>query len=399
MQWTLLHKPMMPFNNRIQYFNSRLCQWRNLLFFLVLMGSGCEERTITVHQESITAEEDAGPDIANVNWENDKAVSVSMPAQWIDGVPKNAIAKNVQVRLLQHDNKLPVMGSFTLDNQLVFQPLVPFTRDNFYGIFVHDQLVGQFHVAAANGSPTQVIAVYPQVDTVPENMLKIYIQFSRPMSEGQSAKYISLVKNDTDTLHDVFLDLQPELWNEFRTALTLWLDPGRIKRDLQPNLKLGNPLHTKEKYRLIISKNWKDVQGRALQNSYEWNFVTGARDSLSPDPGKWTVTLPKAGTRRPVMINFHETLDHFLAIEPITLTITYDNGRMVSGSMEVIGNDRFFKFLPDQPWSAGNYVLKIKSRLEDLAGNNLNRPFDRDVTKTKEPANKEYHFKNFTITK
>ena len=79
---------------------------------------------------------------------------------------------------------------------------------------------------------------------MPENLLKIYLRFSHPMREGQSDKYISLIKNGKDTLPDVFLNLQPELWNEDRTVLTVWLDPGRIKRDLQPNLKLGNPLAT-----------------------------------------------------------------------------------------------------------------------------------------------------------
>ena len=39
-----------------------------------------------------------------------------------------------------------------------------------------------------------------------------------------------------------FLDLQPELWNAEGTVLTLWLDPGRIKRDLIPNKELGIPL-------------------------------------------------------------------------------------------------------------------------------------------------------------
>ena len=59
--------------------------------------------------------------------------------------------------------------------------------------------------------------------------------FSQPMQEGVSAEHICLVKGEKDTLKNVFLDLQPELWNHDRTMLTLWLDPGRIKRDLQPN--------------------------------------------------------------------------------------------------------------------------------------------------------------------
>jgi hypothetical protein len=77
------------------------------------------------------------------------------------------------------------------------------------------------------------------------------------MMESRSAGFIKLVKNGTDTLHDAFLDLQPELWNEDRTVITLWLDPGRIKRDLQPNLKLGAPLQQSEKYRSLFQSNGK----------------------------------------------------------------------------------------------------------------------------------------------
>ena len=62
------------------------------------------------------------------------------------------------------------------------------------------------------------------------------------MQEGQALENITVIKNGKDTIPSIFLDLQPELWNKERTILTLWLDPGRIKRDLQPNKKLGLPL-------------------------------------------------------------------------------------------------------------------------------------------------------------
>ena len=55
------------------------------------------------------------------------------------------------------------------------------------------------------------------------------------MEEGRSTRYVVLVKEGVDTLKGTFLDLQPELWNDDATELTLWLDPGRIKLDLIPN--------------------------------------------------------------------------------------------------------------------------------------------------------------------
>jgi hypothetical protein len=52
---------------------------------------------------------------------------------------------------------------------------------------------------------------------------------------------------------------QPNLWNKEATALTHWLDPGRIKRDLQPNQRLGNPLVFGEHCTLVVDRRWKNV--------------------------------------------------------------------------------------------------------------------------------------------
>jgi hypothetical protein len=41
-------------------------------------------------------------------------------------------------------------------------------------------------------------------------------------------------------------------------------------------------------------------------------------------------------------------------------------------------------------------VLEVESRLEDLSGNNLNRPFDRDITKQK-AGDKPVYNRDFRI--
>jgi len=227
--------------------------------------------------------------------------------------------------------------------------------------------------------------------------LKIYIQFSQPMREGESVKHIKLVKNNKDTLHDVFLDLQPELWNDDRTTVTIWLDPGRIKRDLQPNLRMGAPLHLHEKYELIVSKQWQDAENVSMKKDFSKRFVTTARDSLSPDPVQWKINSPKALSKEPLIILFGESLDHFLLME--SLQLTAKNGVIIKGKFESADRDRACRFIPDGTWIAGTYTLKITSKLEDLCGNNVNRPFDRDITKTKEPSTQEYYFRSFNIEK
>jgi hypothetical protein len=330
-------------------------------------------------------------------WKDNKAVALFMPYSWVREVGKDSIKQVLKVVLSGDPTKTPVMGAYTLnENDFLFEPLIPFTRDMKYEVYAHDRKIWDFGVFQPDtGFAPAVKAVYPKLDTVPENLLKIYIEFSQPMTEGRSAQYVALIKNDSDTLPDVFLDLQPELWNENRTVLTLWLDPGRIKRDLQPNLRLGAPLHAKDSYKFFVSQAWRNAQGRALDHSFTWPFTTAARNETSPDPNKWKLTLPSTSTQEAMWILFDKPLDHFLSGECIRIKDA--SGKLVNGEIALLPEDRGCRFSPAQPWVAGKYDIVIDSKLEDLCGNNLNRPFDRDITKTKTPSVQTYHTIHFAI--
>ena len=43
-------------------------------------------------------------------------------------------------------------------------------------------------------------------------------------------------------------------------------------------------------------------------------------------------------------------------------------------------NQNFALFKPTQDWDKETYIIKCDSIIEDLAGNNLERLFDRDIT-------------------
>jgi hypothetical protein len=45
----------------------------------------------------------------------------------------------------------------------------------------------------------------------------------------------------------------------------------------------------------------------------------------------------------------------------------------------VIREETRWRFTPKAPWKAGTYHLVAETTLEDLAGNNLERPFEVDV--------------------
>ena len=195
-----------------------------------------------------------------------------------------------------------------------------------------------------------------------------------------------------DTLSYVFLDL--ELWNNERTMLTLWLDPGRIKRDLQPNKLLGPPLIKGSHYQLLIDKDWQDAEGILLKENLTKNFFTSSRDSVSPDEKKWTIDTPKAGTKEQLIIKFNEPLDHVLAER--TISVADASGNEVKGKLKVSDHGNIVYFSPDSDWKRGDHVLQIESRLEDLAGNNLDRLFDVDLNQKQEPP-KNIHKRQFEI--
>ncbi len=373
---------MRPSDNCISNHNSRLGRLSNLLFFVLLLLSGCRNES----------------DEPKIIWKENKAISVLIPEKMYAGLAADSLNVSVKIRLARVDNAADILGAYKSDHGLMFTPLIPFTQGTDYEIQVKGKTAGHFTIPVADSTdaPT-LVNCYPLQDSLPENLLKIYLQFSHPMREGLSDQYIHLIKNGTDTLHDVFLNLQPELWNENRTVLTVWLDPGRIKRDLQPNLRLGNPLQANTTYQLLVSKKWQDVQGRGLQKDFSKKFMVTHRDSVSPAPEQWTIGLPRSGSRESLVISFGEVLDHYLLME--AMQISTQDGVLINGKFEVGKNDQSLRFTPTATWMAGNYVLTIASKLEDLAGNNLNRPFDRDLTKTKKPSTEAQYKKYFSIEK
>ncbi|GLU55456.1 hypothetical protein Dfri01_49170 [Dyadobacter frigoris] len=344
----------------------RSCELHGLIFFIVLLQS-CDTKK-SVNKTFVIRKDQ-------------KAVGISFPLKYTEGIPPDSVFAFAEVRLLSKNKSVAILGDYSIVNQTVlFTPLIPFTHGLSYEILVKGKQIDTFEIPKNHSSRAPaLLGIFPSADTLPENLLKVYLHFSHPMREGQSARYVTLLKNNSDTIKGAFLDLQPELWNPDRTILTLWLDPGRIKRDLIPNKLLGAPLKKNGSYQIVISKDWTDASGNSLSRSFTKTFTTIIRDSLSPDPDLWKISLPEKRTSNALKIDFHEPLDHSLLQE--TLTVKNQKGETISGKWQILDEEKVCLFSPDQNWISANYILRIETKLEDLAGNNLNRPFDKDITK------------------
>ncbi len=327
-----------------------------LVFFILVMA--CRHRL--------------GPGQITVIWKEDKAIGLNIP---IDTWSESYISENnksIQVHLVDHPAM--ILGEFkSAPTGLTFYPLIPFTQGLVYQVVFQSKPISQIRIPESNTVAPVVNTIYPIQDTLPANLLKFYIRFSSPMQAGEVIQYIRLIKNETDTLSEVFMDLSNELWNADRTQLTLWLNPGRIKRGLQPHDQLGPPLEPQNHYQLLILGEWRDMHGKKLNQIHEKSFYTSGRDTLSPDLDHMVCIVLNS---QEIEVLFPEPLDHELLYHTFAVVDAQDDNLVEHAEPNEEGTSLRLKI--KAPNLTKRYRLKLESRLEDLAGNNMNRLFDKE---------------------
>jgi hypothetical protein len=174
-----------------------------------------------------------------------------------------------------------------------------------------------------------------------------------------------------------FLELEKELWDADGRRLTLFFDPGRIKRGLKPREELGPVLEKGKSYTLVIDRRWLDAEGNPLRESYRKPFKVGPPEERCPDSRQWKIMPPPADSEAAVTVVFSRPMDHALMLRVIH--VGYARGKRVAGVASVSAEEKCWHFKPRRPWRAGTYDVVVETTLEDLAGNNLERPFEVDV--------------------
>jgi len=329
-------------------------------------------------------------------WENERPRGILIPVSLVESSNENSFDMDIAVTIEGRANNPHILGYYSVEGQdVIFKPLLPLTHGLRYSVHYRNKFLGTIQVPNPDPSKAPfIVTVYPGEDTVPENLLKLYIQFSSPMQEGGWKEKITLLKNGTDTVRDAFLDEDLELWNRDRTILTIWFDPGRLKRGLQPNEKLGSPLQSAQRYEVIVSEKWRDINGTNLTQDFHKKFYTIGRDSLSPNINTWVIQTPKAGTSDSLMVEFGEAMDAMLLLNSVWLVY---KGNPVFANVTRGEKERKLFFVPRAPWVAGEYQLVANAKFEDLAGNNLNRLFDNPVDIAGKALNEPVYMKSFRI--
>lgn len=286
----------------------------------------------------------------------------------------------------------PMAGTYVAgDTALEFTPRFPLDRGRSYKISAspgalpkpREGPLGQavfatLAIPQGDMTPrTRVAALYPTADTVPENLLRLYIEFTGPMSNTGALGFVKLLDDRGREVKQAFLPLEADFWNREHTRYTLFLDPGRVKQGIKPNEELGRPLRAGRRYAITIDSAWKDAEGRLLVGSVRREFVVGPPDEKAIDFKAWKVNAPAKGSNDALVVTFAEPLDRGLLMRSLGVETT--KGEPILGSVTIDAGERAWRFVPSGRWAAGEYNLVVLTVLEDPQGNQLDKPFEVDL--------------------
>lgn len=298
-------------------------------------------------------------------------------------------AVNDSVGMTSSVTTTPAMSGKYLvnDSALVFRPRFPLDAGRRYRAALNPHLlsalradanvVTTFSLPASSRTPqTFVRAIYPSGDTVPENLLRVYIEFSAPMSRAGGLDYISLRDEKGKTVAGTFLPLDADFWNAERTRFTAFLDPGRVKRGILPNEQMGRAIHAGHRYTIVVDSTWRDANGLPLTATYRRSFQVVSPDEQIIRTSTWTIAPPMRDTKGVLVVSFPESLDHGLLRR--ALGVETSDGTAVTGDVTIDKQEREWRFTPHESWRAGRYRLVVLNILEDPSGNRIDGAFEVD---------------------
>ena len=227
--------------------------------------------------------------------------------------------------------------------------------------------------AGAPSAPVTVATVYPTANAVPANLLRMYLEFSGPMGSRGGQDYITIEDARGEEISDALLPLDTALWNPDHTRFTVLFDPGRVKRGILPNRRMGRPLTAGETFTVTVRAGWPDAHGVPMASTYRREYRVGPPIERALDPRAWTISPPTAGSREPLAVEFPWPLDRALLQRALTVT---RGDAAVAGDVAVPSGERRWIFTPRTAWQAGDHALVAQPELEDVAGNRVGHAFE-----------------------
>lgn len=300
----------------------------------------------------------------------------------------------------EHKSIIPIQGNYSIvENSLIFKPYFPFDPGLTYAVRIKDTNTKEYAYfpfktgEKAKVAQAKLLKIYPSGNLLPENLLRFYIYFQTPMTQGQSLDYIKLIDKSGKIDEHAFMQFKEELWSSDGKRLTLLFDPGRIKRGVSTNMKQGPSLENEQQYTLSISNEWIDIYGQTLGiNSTNKITISDAyRKKMKIE--EWNITTPTAGSKDKLTLRFDRIIDHALIQSMIQIRNLDDN--LIEGYWDILDYEQQIKFVPKSTWKKGNYKIQIDTHIEDVAGNNLQNLLDHPIMD--QGINDKFQYLNFKI--
>ena len=279
-----------------------------------------------------------------------------------------------------------VAGRYLVDTSVRFVPSFPLDAGRAYEVSFDPARLGRPDAPrippvravvslprVERPSSTVVTAVYPSSASIPVNQLRMYVEFSGPMGQQGGLNHIAVLDADGGELVDALLPLDTELWNGNRTRYTILLDPGRVKRDILPNRRMGRPLRESETITLVVKADWLDALGVPLKSEFRRDYRVGPPVERALDTAAWRIAPPAAGTRDPLRVTFPHPLDRALLQRALGVASA---GAALPGTAGIEDAETGWTFVPRDPWQPGGHTLVVAPILEDGAGNRIGRAFE-----------------------
>lgn len=285
----------------------------------------------------------------------------------------------------------PIAGDYRVDDDaLRFTPAFPFDPGRTYVVRFDASSLGggppllaTLTMPGAPPAPSTVVsAVYPSGDVVPENLLRLYIHFSAPMSHSSGIDHVELREADGTVVEGAFLPLDYEFWDADRQRFTVFLDPGRVKRGILPNRQSGRAMKSGRRYTLVVKSTWRDANGVPLESAFTKTYTAGPAAMSGLDASAWKIEPHPVSPSAPagaVTVSFPQPLDRGLLLRALGIR---RDGRDIDGEARVEAGETRWVFTPREPLTPGRYELVALSILEDAAGNQIGKPFEIDNFET-----------------
>jgi hypothetical protein len=224
-------------------------------------------------------------------------------------------------------------------------------------------LIAGAALAVSSAAP-QVVSISPAARSIPANTLRLYVTFDHPARGVVSTRDLRLIDEAGRTIGGAFMDFGQDLWSPDGRRLTVFFDPGRVKRGVEGDGESAAPLQVGRSFTV-------EVSGKR----FHYQVTPAVRTAIAPQT--WHLALPKAGSHEAITVTFDREMDDALLRDQ--LEVVDAQGRSQPGQVTASASGRVWSWRPKHGWRTGDYRLVVGSSLEDVSGNRVGEALDHEV--------------------